>query len=46
MLAAAALYLRGYAIPDADSIRLTVNQLPGFFGVFANGMAMASYNFV
>lgn len=45
MLAVAALYLRGFAIPNADSIRLTVNQLPGFFGVFANGMAMA-YLFV
>ena len=45
MLAVSVLYLRGYAIPHADSIRLTVNQLPGFFGVFANGMAMA-YLFV
>ena len=45
MLAVSLLYLRGYAIPHADSIRLTVNQLPGFFGVFANGMAMA-YLFV
>lgn len=41
MLAISVLYLRGFAIPHADSIRLTVNQLPGFFGVFANGMAMA-----
>lgn len=45
MLAVSALYLRGFAIPNADSIRLTVNQLPGFFGVFGNGMAMA-YLFV
>jgi len=41
MLAVSVLYLRGFAIPHADSIRLTVNQLPGFFGVFANGMAFA-----
>ena len=41
MLAVSALYLRGFAIPHADSIRLTVNQLPAFFGVFANGMAFA-----
>ncbi len=41
MLALSALYLRGFAIPDADSIRLTVNQLPAFFGVFANGMAFS-----
>lgn len=45
MLAVSVLYLRGFAIPHADSIRLTVNQLPGFFGVFGNGMAMA-YLFV
>ncbi len=41
MLAVSVLYLRGYALPHADSIRLTVNQLPAFFGVFANGMAFA-----
>ncbi|HAX40670.1 MAG TPA: hypothetical protein DCY10_07330 [Clostridiales bacterium] len=41
MLAVSALYLRGFALPQADSIRLTVNQLPAFFGVFANGMAFA-----
>lgn len=41
MLAVAVLYLRGFALPHADSIRLTVNQLPAFFGVFANGMAFA-----
>lgn len=41
MLAVAVLYLRGFALPHADNIRLTVNQLPAFFGVFANGMAFA-----
>ena len=41
MLGIAALYLRGFALPRPDSIRLTVNQLPAFFGVFANGMAFA-----
>ncbi len=41
MLAVSVLYLRGYALPHADSIRLSVNQLPAFFGVFANGMAFA-----
>ena len=45
MLAVSLLYLWGYALQNPDSIRLTVNQLPGFFGVFANGMAFA-YLFV
>ena len=45
MLAVSLLYLWGYALKNPDSIRLTVNQLPGFFGVFANGMAFA-YLFV
>jgi len=35
------LYLRGYALRNPDSIRTTLNQLPAFFGVFANGMAFA-----
>lgn len=39
------LYLRGYALRNPDSIRTTLNQLPAFFGVFANGMAFA-YLFV
>ena len=43
MLAVSVLYLRGYALPHADSIRLSVNQLPAFFGVFANGMAFAFF---
>ncbi|MEN6635508.1 MAG: acyltransferase [Clostridiaceae bacterium] len=41
MLAVSLLYLWGFALRDADSIRLTVNQLPAFFGVLANGMAFA-----
>ncbi len=41
MLAVSLLYLRGYVLQNTGSIRLTVNQLPGFFGVFANGMAFA-----
>ena len=45
MLAVSVLYLRGYALQHPDIIRLTVNQLPAFFGVFANGMAFA-YLFV
>ena len=41
MLALSLAYLWGFALRDPDSIRLTVNQLPAFFGVFANGMAFA-----
>ena len=41
MLAVSVLYLRGFALAHPESIRLTVNQLPAFFGVFANGMAFA-----
>ena len=41
MLAVAAIYLRAFVLRNPDSIRVTVNQLPGFFGVFANGMAFA-----
>ncbi len=41
MLAVSVLYLRGFALSHPESIRLTVNQLPAFFGVFANGMAFA-----
>ena len=41
MLALAMLYLRGFALRNPYSIRVTVNQLPAFFGVFANGMAFA-----
>ena len=41
MLALSLTYLWGLALRNTDSIRLTVNQLPAFFGVFANGMAFA-----
>ena len=41
MLIVSVLYLRGFALAHPDDIRLTVNQLPAFFGVFANGMAVA-----
>ena len=41
MLALSLAYLWGFALKDTNSIRLTVNQLPAFFGVFANGMAFA-----
>ena len=45
MVAISLLYLRGYALNDPGSIRTTLNQLPAFFEVFANGMAF-SYLFV
>ena len=38
-------YLRLYVLAHEPLMRLTLNQLPGFFGVFANGMASA-YLFV
>ena len=41
MLAVSVAYLRGFVLQNPDSIRTTVNQLPAFFGVFANGMAFA-----
>ena len=41
MLAVSVVYLRGFALAHPDNIRMTVNQLPAFFGVFANGMAVA-----
>ena len=43
MAAVSALYLRGFALHHPDTLRLTLNQLPGFFGVFANGMAAALF---
>jgi peptidoglycan/LPS O-acetylase OafA/YrhL len=39
------LYLYGFALPDPEGLRVTLNQLPGFMGVFANGM-LAAYGFV
>ena len=41
MLAVSIAYLWGFALQSPDTIRTTVNQLPAFFGVFANGMAFA-----
>ena len=38
-------YLRLYVLAHEPLMRLTLNQLPGFFSVFANGMASA-YLFV
>ena len=34
-------YLRLFVLTHEPLMRLTLNQLPGFFGVFANGMAAA-----
>lgn len=45
MVLVSVVYLRGFALQNPDSIRTTLNQLPGFFGVFANGMAI-SYLYV
>ena len=41
MIAVSVLYLNVFALGDPDRLRVTVNQLPGFFGVFANGMLLA-----
>ena len=41
MAAVSELYLRCYALPNPGSLRMTLNQLIAFFGVFANGMAGA-----
>lgn len=41
MAALSELYLRCYALPNPDGLRMTLNQLIAFFGVFANGMAGA-----
>jgi peptidoglycan/LPS O-acetylase OafA/YrhL len=43
MLAVSIAYLWGFALHNPDTIRTTVNQLPAFFGVFANGMAFAYF---
>lgn len=45
MVSVSMLYLRAFALPDVEGLRTTLNQLPGFFGVFANGM-LAAYGFV
>ncbi len=45
MVAVSMAYLHLFALGDPDKLRVTLNQLPGFFGVFANGM-LAAYGFV
>ena len=45
MVSVSMAYLRLFALPDAEGLRTTLNQLPGFFGVFANGM-LAAWGFV
>lgn len=45
MVGAGTLYLRGFALSHPDTLRLTLNQLPAFLGVFANGM-LGAYAFV
>ena len=45
MTAVSVAYLQLYVLRHTDVIPMTVNQLPSFFGVFANGMA-AAYLFV
>ena len=41
MVAAGFLYLYGFALRNPDTLRITLNQLAGFLGVFANGMLSA-----
>lgn len=41
LLLAQEAYLRGYVLTHPDTLRLTFNQLPAFFGVFALGMMAA-----
>lgn len=41
MVGAAAAYTYGFALPNPDWLRMTTNQLPAFFAVFANGMLAA-----
>ncbi len=43
MVGVSMLYLQGAMRFDPDSLRTTLNQLPAFFGVFANGMAAAFF---
>lgn len=43
MVGVSMLYLQGILRFDPDSLRTTLNQLPAFFGVFANGMAAAFF---
>lgn len=45
MVSISMLYLQVFALSDTEGLRITLNQLPGFFGVFGNGM-LAAYGFV
>jgi len=45
MVAVQELYLRAFAIPNVDGLRMTLNQLVAFMGVFANGM-LGAYVYV
>lgn len=45
MVSVSMCYLWLFALPDTEGLRVTLNQLPGFFAVFANGM-LAAYAFV
>lgn len=41
MIVVSETYLRFYALPSPDGLRMTVNQLPAFFGIYAFGMLAA-----
>ena len=41
MTAVSLAYLQLFALKKPDILQMTLNQLPSFFGVFANGMAAA-----
>ncbi len=45
MLGLSVAYIRCFALPNESALRVTTNQLPAFFGVFANGM-LAAYAYV
>lgn len=45
MVAVASVFIYGYALPRPNLYRMTTNQLPAFFGVYANGM-LAAYLYV
>lgn len=45
MVGVSELYLRGFALQNEETLRMTLNQMVAFLGVFANGMGGA-YLFV
>lgn len=45
MVGIASAYIYGFALNKPDLLRMTTNQLPAFFAVFANGM-LAAYAYV